>query len=65
MTDAHKEQLNLHLVVSTPEHEPRESQTLITISLIKLRRELKKQAYGSALSMMTYALEELSFIIAI
>ena len=25
MTDAHKEQLNLHLVVSTPEHEPRES----------------------------------------
>ena len=25
MTDAHKEQLNLHLAVSTPEHEPRES----------------------------------------
>jgi 3-methyladenine DNA glycosylase/8-oxoguanine DNA glycosylase len=25
MTDAHKEQLNLSLVVSTPEHEPRES----------------------------------------
>jgi len=25
MTDAHKEQLNLSLVVSTPKHEPRES----------------------------------------